>query len=162
MRVFYGVDVIGTKTRSLALRKRTTCLVSSVSFVSRFLPVNKPGLHPPAAAGHPSSKDKARWLVVSRCRKARRYSFAMSLCLSPSRTAAALSHIRIYRSLISTLTTDSSASYVLINVGPAPLLVRRFLECTHHSAQRARVMRIWRNLPRACNSDLEEVAPEEI
>lgn len=51
---------------ALALRKRTTCLVSSVSFVSRFLPVNKPGLHPPAAAGHPSSKDKARWLVVSR------------------------------------------------------------------------------------------------
>lgn len=43
----------------LALRKRTTCLVSSVSFVSRFLPVNKPGLHPPAAARHPSSKHKA-------------------------------------------------------------------------------------------------------
>lgn len=45
---------------ALALRKRTTCLMSSVSFVSRFLPVNKPGLHPPAAARHPSSKHKAR------------------------------------------------------------------------------------------------------
>jgi len=66
----------------LALRKRTTCLVSSVSFVSRFLPVNKPGLHPPAAARHPPSKHKARWLVVSWYRKARRYSFAVSLFLS--------------------------------------------------------------------------------
>lgn len=65
----------------LALRKRTTCLVSSVSFVSRFLPMNKPGLHPPAAARHPSSKHKARWLVVSWCRKARCYSFATSLSL---------------------------------------------------------------------------------
>lgn len=67
---------------ALAFRKRTTCLVSSVSFVSRFLPVNKPGLHPPAAARHPPSKHKARWLVVSRCRKAWRYSFAVSPFLS--------------------------------------------------------------------------------
>lgn len=117
----------------LALRKRTTCLVSSVSFVSRFLPVNKPGLHPPAAARHPSSKHKARWLVVSWCRKAWRYSFAMSLFLFLSlfliHTFSLSVAILILLSHLH-MTTGSSASYVLIYVGPAPLLVHRFLEYT--------------------------------
>lgn len=97
-RVFYGVDVIGAKMP--ALRKRTTCLVSSVSFVSRFLPMNKPGLHPPAAARHPSSKHKAPLpRRLARRRKARRYSFAMSLqlFLLPSRV-----DVLVPRSLICT------------------------------------------------------------
>lgn len=72
-------STLSVRKCSRALRKRTTCLVSSVSFVSRFLPMNKPGLHPPAAARHPSSKHKAR---CSSSRDAGKLDATLSSCLS--------------------------------------------------------------------------------
>lgn len=74
-------STLSVRKCSRALRKRTTCLVSSVSFVSRFLPMNKPGLHPPAAARHPSSKHKAR---CSSSRDAGKLDATLSSCLSAS------------------------------------------------------------------------------
>jgi len=123
---------------ALAFRKRTTCLVSSVSFVSRFLPVNKPGLHPPAAARHPPSKHKARWLVVSRCRKAWRYSFAVSPFLSFSHfLSLSLSFVVAILILFSHLHV-TTASYALIYVATPYLLFFSNIHYILHFTQRRR------------------------
>lgn len=133
-------STLSVRKCSRALRKRTTCLVSSVSFVSRFLPMNKPGLHPPAAARHPSSKHKARCsssrdagkldATLSPCLSTSLFSslsLSVSLCLSFSPESALFSYCLLSHLHV---TAGSSASCVLIYVGPAPLLVRRFLGCT--------------------------------
>lgn len=127
-------STLSVRKCSRALRKRTTCLVSSVSFVSRFLPMNKPGLHPPAAARHPSSKHKAR---CSSSRDAGKLDATLSPCLSASLFLSLFPSFSPESALFSYcllshlhVTAGSSASCVLIYVRPAPFLVRRFLGCT--------------------------------